>query len=224
MQFKLKIKFTNKVSLSDDLRVIEVAVIAQRESVLMTTIMLNSSIQPTTLQCVWTGCTQWGLWNLLMLRHETRADWTGYGTLSMLGYINEKSGYVSTCSELPTECAEMSPCWVIHRSENSCISWSEIVTPQSFCMQLSIDTNYSFIVNNNYMSIQATREQLHFYNERQWSVNDFWICKQLNRKVICSLLFIFNRQAACAGKRDRGAVTATFWYLVSMECQRYFLW
>ena len=77
-------------------------------------------------------------------------------------------------------------------------------------MQLGIDTNYSLTVNNDYMIIKATREQLHFYNERQRSVNDFWLCKQLNWKVICSLLIIFNRLAAFEGKRDRGAVTATF--------------
>jgi hypothetical protein len=77
-------------------------------------------------------------------------------------------------------------------------------------MKLSIDTNYFLTVNNDYMIIKATREQLHFYNERQWSVNDFWICKQLNWKVISSLLFIFNRLAAFGGKRDHGAVTATF--------------
>jgi hypothetical protein len=60
------------------------------------------------------------------------------------------------------------------------------------------------------MIIKATREQLHFHNERQRSVNDFWICNQLNWKVICSVLFIFNRKAAFEGKRDRGAVMATF--------------
>jgi hypothetical protein len=77
-------------------------------------------------------------------------------------------------------------------------------------MQLSIDTNHSLTVNNDYMIVKATREQLHFYKERFRSVNDFWICKQLNWKVICSLLFIFNRPAGFEGKRDRGAVTATF--------------
>jgi hypothetical protein len=77
-------------------------------------------------------------------------------------------------------------------------------------MQLSSDTNYSLTVNNDYMIIKAGREQIHFYNERQRSVNDFWICKQLHWKVICSLLFIFNRLAAFEGKRDRSPVTATF--------------
>jgi len=91
-------------------------------------------------------------------------------------------------------------------------------------MQLNIDTNYWLPVNNDYMIIKARREHLHFYNERQRSINDFWICKQLNWKVICSLLFIFNRLAACVGKRDCGAVTATFWSWVSTEHQRYFLW
>jgi hypothetical protein len=76
-------------------------------------------------------------------------------------------------------------------------------------MQLSIDTNYSLTVNNDYMIIKATEEQLHCYNERQRSVNDFWICKQLNWKVICTLLFIVNRLAAFEGKRDRSAVKAT---------------
>jgi len=77
-------------------------------------------------------------------------------------------------------------------------------------MQLSIGTNNSLAVNNGYMFIEATREQPHCYNERQQSVNEFWICKQHNRKVICLLLFIINRLAAFVGKRDRGAVTATF--------------
>ena len=76
-------------------------------------------------------------------------------------------------------------------------------------MQLSIGTNYSLAVNNDYMIIKATREQPHCYNERQRSVNEFWIYNQLNRKVICSLLFIINRLAAFVGKRDHGAVTAT---------------
>jgi len=44
-----------------------------------------------------------------MVCHGNRADRTGYGKLSMLGYINGKLGYGSTCSELPTERAEMSP-------------------------------------------------------------------------------------------------------------------
>ena len=47
----------------------------------------------------------------------------------MLGYIDAKLGYGSTCSELPTESAEMSLRKVIDRSENFCISWSEIDTP-----------------------------------------------------------------------------------------------
>jgi hypothetical protein len=77
-------------------------------------------------------------------------------------------------------------------------------------MQLSIGTNYSLAVNDDYMIIKATWEQPHCYNERQWSVNEFWICKQLNRKVICWLLFIINTLAAFVGKRDYGTVTATF--------------
>jgi hypothetical protein len=77
-------------------------------------------------------------------------------------------------------------------------------------MQLSIDTNCSLAVNNDYMIIKATQEQRHFYNECQRSVNDFWICNQLNWKVICSPLFIINRLAAFVGNRHRGVVTDTY--------------
>jgi len=57
-----------------------------------------------------------------MVRHGNRADRTGYGKLNMLGYSNEKLGHGTTCGELPTESAEMSLRYVIHRSENFCIS------------------------------------------------------------------------------------------------------
>ena len=60
------------------------------------------------------------------------------------------------------------------------------------------------------MIIKATREQLHFYIEPQQRVNDFWICEQLNWKVICLLLFIFNRLAAFVDKRHCSTVAATF--------------
>jgi hypothetical protein len=125
---------------------------------------------------------------------------------------------------LPTESAEMSPREVIHRSENFCIGWSEIDSPQIFFMQLSIGTNYTLAVNNDCLIIKPTREQPHFCNERQLSVNDFWIRKQLNWKVICSLLFTINRLVAFVGKRDSRGVTATFWYWASTERSRYFLW
>jgi hypothetical protein len=44
-----------------------------------------------------------------MVRHKNPADRTGYGKLGMLGFINEKLEYGSTCIKLPTESAEMSP-------------------------------------------------------------------------------------------------------------------
>jgi len=47
----------------------------------------------------------------------------------MLGYINDKLDYGSTCIELPTESTEMSPREVIHCSDNVCISSSEIDPP-----------------------------------------------------------------------------------------------
>ena len=66
-----------------------------------------------------------------------------------------------------------------------CISGSEIETPQSFWIQLSIHTNYTLAVNNDYMIIctklLTIQQQLgHVYGERQWSVNNFWSCKQVN--------------------------------------------
>ena len=57
VQFKLEIEFTNKVSLTDGTRVTEEAVNAQRESVWMTTIMLNSAIHATPSLRLETGCT-----------------------------------------------------------------------------------------------------------------------------------------------------------------------
>jgi len=62
-----------------------------------------------------------------------------YGKVSKLYYINEKLVYGSICSELPAENAEMSQRYVIHRSENMSLSWSEIDTPESFCIQLSVN-------------------------------------------------------------------------------------
>ena len=78
------------------------------------------------------------------------------GTVSKLDYINEKLVYGSICSQLPAESAEMSLCYVIHRSENMYFSWSEIHTQPSFCMQLSIDTNDSLAVNNDYDYLDKT--------------------------------------------------------------------
>jgi hypothetical protein len=70
-----------------------------------------------------------------------------------LGYINKKLVDRSTCSELPAESAGLSQRYVIHRSENMCISGSEIDTPQSFWMQLGIETNYTLAVNNDHTII-----------------------------------------------------------------------
>ena len=114
-----------------------------------------------------------------MVGHGNRGDRTGYGKVSKLGYINEKLVYESTCSELPAESAGMSQRYVIHRSENMCFSWSEIDMPQRFCMQLSIDTNYTLAVNNDYMIIctelLTIQQQLgHVDGKHRWSINDCW--------------------------------------------------
>jgi hypothetical protein len=133
--------------------------------------------------------------------------------VSALGYINEKLGYWSTCSELPAESTGMSQHYVIHCSENMCVSWTEIDTRQSFCMQLSIDTNYTLAVNNKYMIICTKlcyiKEQLeHFYGECESSVNNCWSCESVNWNVSCMLLFITYVLAACIGKWTSDTDTA----------------
>ena len=62
-----------------------------------------------------------------------------------------------------------------------CISGSDIETPQSFWIQLSIHTNSILAVNNDYMIVCTkllTIQQLlgHIYGERHGRVNDFWTC------------------------------------------------
>jgi len=96
-----------------------------------------------------------------------------------------------------------------------CISGSDIDTPQSSWIQLSIHTNYKLAVNNDYMIICTkllTIQQLlgHIYRELHWSVNDFWTCKQLDWEAICSLLSKINVLPAFICKTDSDAVTASF--------------
>jgi len=117
-----------------------------------------------------------------MVGNGNQEDRTGYGKVSKLGYINEKLVYGYTFSELPAESAGMSQRYVIHHSENMSFSQSEIDTPQSFCVPLSIDTNYTLAVNNDYMivctKLLSIKQQLgHVYCECEWSINDFWTCK-----------------------------------------------
>jgi hypothetical protein len=155
-QFKLEIKFTNQASLSDGIQVIEDVVTAQRKSVWMTTMMLNSYIHSTTSLRVQTV----GTFSAFLIYHKVgqgnQWDRSGYGPVGKLSYINEKLVYGSTCSELAAESAEMLQRYVIHCSENMSFSWSEIDPPQIFCMQLSIDTKYTLAVNNDYMIICST--------------------------------------------------------------------
>jgi hypothetical protein len=74
-----------------------------------------------------------------MVGHGYRGDQTGYGKVRKFCYINEKLVYGSICCELPAEKAEMSQRYIIHRSEDMSFSGSEIDTPQSFCIQLSVN-------------------------------------------------------------------------------------
>jgi len=153
--------------------------------------MLHPSIDPTTSLCVQTGCTYSAFWKLLMVCHGNQGDRTRYGKVSKGIYINEKLVYGSTCSKLPAESAGMSQRYNIHRSENMRFSWSENDTPQSFCMQLSIDTNCTLAVNNDYMIIctklLSKKQQLgHVCGEYEWSVNNFGlVSKFIGKRVAC---------------------------------------
>jgi hypothetical protein len=95
------------------------------------------------------------------------------------------------------------------------ISGSDIETPQSFWIKLSIHNNYKLAVNTDNMIICTkllTIEQVlgHIYGERLRSVNDFWTCKQLNLEAICSLLSIINLLPDFIAKPDSDTVTASF--------------
>jgi hypothetical protein len=74
-----------------------------------------------------------------MVGQGNRGYQTGYGKVSKLCYINEKFVYGSICNELPPEKSEMSQHYIIHLSENMSFSCSEIDTPQSFWIQLSVN-------------------------------------------------------------------------------------
>ena len=152
-QCKLEKKFTNKIYVSDGIDVIKRAVNARCETVLMTTIMLQSSIHPTISLCNQTWCTWSTFWKLFMVGHANRREGTAYGKVRMLGYMNEKLVYGSTCGKLPAESAGMWQRYIIHHSQKMCISGWEIEKPQSFWMQLSIHTNYTLAVNNDYTII-----------------------------------------------------------------------
>jgi len=157
-----------------------------------------------------------------MVGNGNQGDWTGYRKVSKLGYINQKLVYGYTFSELPAESAVMSQRYVIHRSENMCFSWSEINTQQIFCMQLSIDTNYTLAVNNDYMIVctkwLSIKQQLeHGYGECEWSINDFWTSKWDNWKASGMLLFITHVLAALIGKRKSDTDTAQCWKSESTE-------
>ena len=161
-----------------------------------------------------------------MVCHGNRGEGPAWGRVRKLGYIDEKWVYGSTCGKLPAESAGMWQRYIIHHSEIMCISGSNIETPQSFWIQLSIHTNYNLAVNNDYMIICTklfTIQQLwgHIYGERHWSVNDFWTGKQLNWEAIYSLLSIIKVLPDVKGKTDSDTVTASFWEWASMEHQRF---
>jgi len=54
---------------------------------------------------------------------------------------------------------------------------------------------------------------LHNENELQWSINDYWSCKQGNGKLILSLLCINDVTGSFIGSTECDMVTAPFWKL-----------
>jgi len=87
-QCKLEKKFTNNIWVSDGIAAIGGAVNAQHESVWITTIMLHSSIHPTTSLCVLT----WGiypifencLWSVMKIEESVNRVSMNFGLLSWL--------------------------------------------------------------------------------------------------------------------------------------------
>jgi hypothetical protein len=61
--------------------------------------------------------------------------------------------YRSKRGKLPAETAGMRQNYVFSWSENMCISESEIQTPQTFWMQLGIQTSYTLAVTHDYTII-----------------------------------------------------------------------
>jgi len=83
-------------------------------------------------------------------------------------------------------------------------------------MHLSIHTNDTLAVNNNYMimgsKLLTVQQQLEpVQGEGQRSINYFRSFKYGNWKLICLVLFINNTLAAFIGKRQSNTVTPPFW-------------
>jgi len=131
---KLETKFANKIGVSDGIWVMEEVVNTQRESVWVTSIILHSSTHRTTSLCIQIWCTLSTFLKFLMVGFGNRGEETGSGKGRKLDYTNEKLVYGSTCDKLSAEITDMWQHYVINRSQNMCISGSEIEMAQSFWM------------------------------------------------------------------------------------------
>jgi len=123
-QSKLETKWTNEITLSDGIQVIEGAVNAKPESVWMTTIMLQLSIHPPASLCAQTMCTWSWFWKFHMVGHGNWGEETGQEKPTKLGYTNETLVNRSICSILPAESAGMRQHSPIYHSGTMCSSRS----------------------------------------------------------------------------------------------------
>jgi len=91
-----------------------------------------------------------------MVGHGKWGEGTGLGRVRKLGCINDKSVYGSICSKLPAECTGMWKRYLINHPENMCSSGSVIGRPPSFWTQLSIHTNDTLALNDDFMIMCIT--------------------------------------------------------------------
>jgi len=71
--------------------------------------------------------------------------------MKKLGYIQDKLAFQSIWNKLPAERTGMSKWYLINRSQTMFSSGSAIGRPHRFWMELSICTNDTLPVKNNYM-------------------------------------------------------------------------
>jgi len=152
-QSKLETKFNYKMWVYDGIRVIVVAGNGQCKPEWITIVMLHSFTHPATSLFVQTSCTWSTMLNIHMVGYGYRGEGTGYVKVRKLDYINEKLVCGSAYWKLPAGNVDIWQRKVVNHSENIRFNQSKIETLHRFWMQLSIHTNNSLALNNDYMII-----------------------------------------------------------------------
>jgi len=82
-----------------------------------------------------------------------RGEGAGYGKVRKPGHICQQLVDESICHELPAESAAMRCAYIIHRSVEVYGGGSGTERPRSFWMQMIIDRNHRWAVNNDCMHL-----------------------------------------------------------------------